>query len=72
MTGPTNTSTEIVFASGSEHADVGLVCHCGRLVLRFIGFRIYRDKNSISSVVCACEAGHETVVQLVDVADPDN
>lgn len=57
---------EVVFKNGVMYKDVGLVCPCGKLVITFIGFRIYRDRNSMTSVVCACEDGHESVVELVD------
>lgn len=59
---------EIVFEDGSDHKDIALICPCGRPVLRFIGFRVYRNVNGITSVVCECESGHESVVELVDIS----
>jgi hypothetical protein len=57
---------EVIFENGVMYKDVGLVCPCGKLVITFIGFRIYRDRNSMSSVVCACDSGHQSVIELVD------
>lgn len=57
---------EVVFENGVAYKDIGLVCPCGKLVVVFVGFRIYRDRNSMNSVVCACEDGHQSVVELVD------
>lgn len=58
----------IVFEDGVAYKDIVMLCKCGRPIVKFVGFRVYRNQGSMTSVVCACEVGHENVVEIADTS----